>query len=54
MVRTREKVLGQSRAFSANHGRAELEKVKQALWPCLGLRAAAGVPALGERWIDSL
>ena len=54
VARTREKALGQSHAFSANHGRAELEKVKQALWPCLGLWAAAGVPTLGEQWIDSL
>ena len=54
VARPREKVLGQSHAFSANHGRTELEMVKQALWSCLGLRAAAGVPALGGQWIDSL
>lgn len=55
VARTREKVSGQSHAFSANHGRTELDRaVKQALWPCLGLRAAAGVLALGEQWIDSL
>lgn len=54
VARPREKVLGQPHAFSANHGRTELEMVKPALWPCLGLRAAAGVPALGGQWIDSL
>lgn len=48
VARPREKVLGQSHAFSANHGRTELEMVKPALWPLPGAEGSSRRSGFGR------